>query len=477
MWWLSDNIGSWSIASDSGNYTVSANTTYYVRASYTGGVYTLSASTDGSTWTASSSITNASKITGGSVINVGTAWENSEIYSGSIDLKDFYINIDGTEVWRAVEQGAPNKIETEPGEVIGTDYTVVGSATVSSDYIASNFGSSSYISAGSFNFGSSSWEMGAKIHTRSSISGNAWLFRSINQDVLALCVWAGNADVNAGNGSWYNGQVWIDSSIAPDADYWYKYSYDGTRYSVKRSTDGVNYTEIAYIPESRAIAAINTLGLGVLEGSGSFVDSIDLKTCYIKVDGTEVWRAVTTASDNWTNLLTDKSAVLKNITYQYPQGISESVSSLAAPSAYEQDLKGFVFFDSTGLVGYSTAYEYLPASDIAYTGYSYTLTDATATAITALQKTGTFCRVFFIPAMAGSEYVFVPVEDLQDGKVFSVGELKEKYSETNELPFRSLDTSIYSYTYDAFEDTLTSGTDTVLRGIGYAYAEWNGIAE
>lgn len=112
QWWLSSSTGSWNIASDNGTYAVTANTTYYLKAAYSNGTYTLSVSTDGTNWTDSSTITSASKITGGNTLYVGTAWENSssEVYKGAIDLKDFSISLDGVEVWEAVGESTKSSI-------------------------------------------------------------------------------------------------------------------------------------------------------------------------------------------------------------------------------------------------------------------------------------------------------------------------------------------------------------------------------
>ena len=213
-----------------------------------------------------------------------------------------------------------------PTKIIYTPhYTTAGSPTITNDYIASGFSSSNYISAGSFNPGANSWEIGAKVHTKSSISGTQWLLNSYGQDHVSLCLYFNNPDVNAGNGSWYGGQVWTDSTIATNTDYWYKMTYDGTRYAVLRSTDGTNYTEIAYISDSRAIGAVTNLIFG--RGDGSFVESIDLKTVYVKVNGELLWEAVTVTEvetsgtvsvskgyyDNGSNKIQMTSAITKNL--------------------------------------------------------------------------------------------------------------------------------------------------------------------
>lgn len=203
------------------------------------------------------------------------------------------------------------------------NYTKVGSVIVSPDYIASGFSNSNYIQMGTFDPGSRSWEVCTKIHTASSIYGYMWMFKSLNEDKLALCLYNGNPDVNVGNGStWYNGQVWTDTSVAPDTDYWYKMTFNGTnRYSVQRSTDGVNFTEIAYINETRLMAS-NTLIFGWKQynESGSFVQSIDLKETYVKIGGSVIWRAVlekgSTTLENFTTFgspTIDENHVLTNL--------------------------------------------------------------------------------------------------------------------------------------------------------------------
>lgn len=181
------------------------------------------------------------------------------------------------------------------GQTIVERFLTIGSCTVDSNYIASSFSNSDYVRAPFLlSPSSNSWEVGTKIHTTSSISGSS-AFISVEESFgITLGTYNAQRDMNVGNGShWYSNYAsvnWIDSTIATDTDYWYKFIFDGSKYSVQRSTDGTTFTEICYMNYSSTIASV-TLCFG--KGSGSLVQEVDLKQTYAKVNNTEVWRAVT----------------------------------------------------------------------------------------------------------------------------------------------------------------------------------------
>lgn len=180
----------------------------------------------------------------------------------------------------------PSKIVYVP------NYEVIGSPTISDDYIASSLSGSNYFrSTESIPSTANTWELGIKFHTGTSFTGTANYFVGQIGATISTGLYEGGPATNFGNGSsWFNGAVNLDTTYAANTDYWYRVSFDGTKYSIKRSTDGENFTEIAYLENSTHIA---TTLVNIGYQPGSLFTSIDLKEVYMKVDGVETWRAVT----------------------------------------------------------------------------------------------------------------------------------------------------------------------------------------
>lgn len=172
-----------------------------------------------------------------------------------------------------------------------TNYDIAGSCSVDSNYIATNFGANDYIVSGAeIPQSATTWEVGVKVHTANSLSGNAFIFSGLVDETISAGLYQSNATLNAGNGSWFGGAVYEEDIAAANKDMWYKLIFDGTKYSLQTSLDGVYYSEAAYLTNSTKILSTK-VKFGVTE-SGALVQSIDLKETYIKVNGVETWRAV-----------------------------------------------------------------------------------------------------------------------------------------------------------------------------------------
>ena len=213
-----------------------------------------------------------------------------------------------------------------PTKIVYTPhYEVVGGPAISDDYIASGLSSTNYFrSTESIPSTANTWELGIKFHTGTSFTGTAQYFVGNTHATISVGLWEGSPATNFGDGSWFDGAVNLDTSYAANTDYWYSVSFDGTKYSIKRSTDGENFTEIAYLTNSNHIA---TTLVNIGYQPGSLFTSIDLKEVYMKVDGVETWRAVTWEEvdvsgsvsvskgyyDNGSNKIQITSAMTKNL--------------------------------------------------------------------------------------------------------------------------------------------------------------------
>ena len=87
----------------SGTSTVEVNTDYWVKVSFDGvDSYSMSYSTDGSTYTADTSVTSSATVYQGSSALLGIDWSGSVYqapFLGTIDLNGSYIKIDGSDWW------------------------------------------------------------------------------------------------------------------------------------------------------------------------------------------------------------------------------------------------------------------------------------------------------------------------------------------------------------------------------------------
>lgn len=111
-----------------GTTTVQPNTTYWLKALFTGTQYKLLSSTDGNTWTTEATVDNSTPIYNNTLYQNSIGADNHSsgawyLYEGVIDLSGFYIKIDD-ELWWS--PGGEN-IESLAGCTV--DYTDDGSAT------------------------------------------------------------------------------------------------------------------------------------------------------------------------------------------------------------------------------------------------------------------------------------------------------------------------------------------------------------
>lgn len=105
------NGSSWVINDLTGTTTLLANTDYWYKLTFNGTNYIMYTSTDGETWTQEASSTNSVNINGATLnIGVPRLLENN-YWSGTIDLNESYININGQRWWTGVN---PSWATNEP---------------------------------------------------------------------------------------------------------------------------------------------------------------------------------------------------------------------------------------------------------------------------------------------------------------------------------------------------------------------------
>lgn len=183
-----------------------------------------------------------------------------------------------------------------------TNYTVNGSPTVDSNYIASGFSSSNYFTKPSaFMPSTSTWEICFKVKTSSTLGVQNFLLGSTPQYYYTV---GGELMSNnyfgfgfSSNGSsWNIGWVSGTTQVSANTWYWIRISFDGTTYKFELSTDGENYNLEGSITNSNAIYQNSTnsiMNLGTMGNRNTYWrGDIDLKEWYIKEDGQITWQAV-----------------------------------------------------------------------------------------------------------------------------------------------------------------------------------------
>lgn len=85
------------------SYSISVNTTYWIKAEFNGTQYILSASIDGENWTTASTINSTTIATDNYSMNIGRRnYSTASPWNGSIDLKESYIKVNNELWWKGV---------------------------------------------------------------------------------------------------------------------------------------------------------------------------------------------------------------------------------------------------------------------------------------------------------------------------------------------------------------------------------------
>ena len=164
--------------------------------------------------------------------------------------------------------------------------------------LVSGFSSSNYLEVTpSFNVSSAkNWEMVYKITTGSNVTTGQTICGhtgSSNYDPVAITTNTSKhfaLTLASSSSSNFLNAVSGTYTMLPNTTYWLKVTFDGSKYVLSYSLDGINFTEDV-VKESTKVPYTSNLVLGRQQGSDSefpFLGTIDLKDCYIKIDD-EIW--------------------------------------------------------------------------------------------------------------------------------------------------------------------------------------------
>lgn len=307
--WLSGDGSSYNIFSDKTiSYPMTLNKKYYLKWSYTNGIYSLDMSEDGKLYTNYLTMQSSTVIYGNNYIIFGVDYNAgsniANTFQGSIDLKDTYLKSNDKVVWEAVEtgeyvQGIKDPKLQDTGTELTTklfDYhyreeipykvnlTKIGNISVNSDGTVSNFSTSNYLrmldkpSSSTTNF-EMLFHFKCTSFSNSEIlmgdSGNVW------NNVL---IYVYNNRFQIGNNRyWYTGT----HDIQLNKEYWGKVIFNNGTLSSYISEDGITY-EQDYTGSLSSYVWNNNADIGYSAADNiAFKGTIWLEDCYVQYDNEE----------------------------------------------------------------------------------------------------------------------------------------------------------------------------------------------
>lgn len=264
-----------------GSYTVQANTKYWLRVSFNGSEYVIEYSLDGIDWIVDTTkASTASAYSQPLIIGGQAASENGTVkfpWLGSIDLNETYMSIDG-ERWWDISKG----------------YTVVGKWI--DENIASGFSTSQYLSIPlSFNQAvqGRTWEIVGKFNLNTLGVRNAIFGGASGTYLVDVNIYTDNKFILSlsSNGSSWNIANTVKGTYVFETgvDYWAKLTFDGSKYVLSYSLDGVDYTEDVVVESAVQIeSTADLLNIG-FRSEHYLRGSIDLNECYVKINNKLWW--------------------------------------------------------------------------------------------------------------------------------------------------------------------------------------------
>ena len=188
-----------------------------------------------------------------------------------------------------------------------TNYTVVGSPTISSDFVASGFSSSNYLRIKEISLGNKFIFLGkCTIATTST----QYILSAQNIDILNLFISNSNIVLSVGDGtSWIQNNVAGTTTLEANDEIIYKLEYNGFTYKLYISVNGGAWSEECSITSSSQVIPEATYNIGVTRViANQFSGYIDLKDFKIYVNDKLAYQAV--IPPNYTMATVKESAIV-----------------------------------------------------------------------------------------------------------------------------------------------------------------------
>lgn len=268
---------SWDIIEDN-TYTINANTKYYIKLGYNDNNYYCKISSNGSFWTSIFNKISTNKINIETNLWLGVNLINtSQYFTGSIDLKNFSITVDGKEVF----SGNPTTLDT----IKANNYTVTGSPTITDDGIFKANATSDYlVKTGFTNEIKKELRCDGRFYYSTKTSNTGNVIHLANGSVV---YWAINSDglitlSDETNTSTVQIEIPLKDGDIFDTEIIYNASTITLNVCLN---EGVNYTtSIA----SQGLTTFNTWRLS--QNENYWGGTVDLNTIHVYIDGNLVYQ-------------------------------------------------------------------------------------------------------------------------------------------------------------------------------------------
>ncbi|MCQ2957295.1 MAG: hypothetical protein MJ180_00160 [Candidatus Gastranaerophilales bacterium] len=266
---------------------IPANTELFLKVEWDGNYYWVSKSNDGKNWTdgTKKASTYPPKTYNQNGIIIGYLGIDAGAYgSGSIDLKQFSITVDGVEVFNGNKTGID--------QIKKDDYTVVGSPTITDGGIASGFSSDNYIDILSIDVTNKDFEIDlGKQLTSSSFVQSSYMISGQNSIQNLFSIGIRDGKIFAGSNSHYFNGILPNYPLQTDTYYWIKGGAKNNSAYLMISTNGIDYTTYT----NTLTSAYTSLSLRIgYSGDNipqlAYNGSIDLNSFKIYVDGNLVYQ-------------------------------------------------------------------------------------------------------------------------------------------------------------------------------------------
>lgn len=274
---VSTSTSDWNIGQVTGNQTLQINKDYWVKAEFTGSVYNIYLSENGSNYSLEGTINSSSIFTMPDELLIGNGgWSFGEYLTGSLDLNETsitgYFLVDGEyiEQSRLLNESDYVKHHTNLG--------IVGAPTIENN-VVSGFSNSNYLTLNN-SLVSKNATYVFKVTFPSSMSVSQCIFE---QDYFANIEFRGNTqDLRAWN--WQTSQYEKIMDITFGKTYWFKMVINGNIKTYSYSEDGQEYFEAYVMNDNATNTTTSNFFIGVTSRRGNiFQGSIDLSESYVKI--------------------------------------------------------------------------------------------------------------------------------------------------------------------------------------------------
>lgn len=273
---VSTSTSDWNIGQIVGTQVFQAYKNYWIKVEFTGSAYNAYVSEDGLTYDLEGTIKSSEAFVVPNQFVIGNGgWQFNEVFTGSIDLNETYIQVDGKMWWKPEYQN------------ITGWYSTVGSRGVVFGSLAKYFSTSNYLTIDNPGVAGQEYEIYGKFYFTSAnsthcvyeISNSSWTGFNIAVVGNTFRLWCASASS-------------YGAVLTPNTNYWFKCICNINGCTAYLSTDGVSYTETTSISNCEftswrsSYLYLGIRGHNLTEDFPGLV--LDMSEIKILVDGVEV---------------------------------------------------------------------------------------------------------------------------------------------------------------------------------------------